>query len=303
MRFVKPLDEAPDPGPGPGSRPAGDPGGERHRRRCRQRGRRIPVRARRPGAVIHLGLPDRYLEHAEQSVQLAACGLDPAGITARVRTELDRSGPGPSCARARRSDEPGGRPGRAPSPAALVPVLLALVLVLVPTTLCRWHWAATPNAPIRTCWVPAPSTRYPPAGSIFAHYDRGWFSSRANAELALQPPVGRIPSRGPAHPDRQPHRAGPARLVQPRRASRRLARVHTRVEWVDTPGATAAARSSPPTSAPTAAALARLLVPAIEQPGVDDAYRLRSARTDRPGPLSPRHPAHWRSRSTSPPSS
>ena len=43
---------------------------------------------------IHLGLPDRYLEHAEQSVQLAACGLDAAGIAARVRTELDRFAPG-----------------------------------------------------------------------------------------------------------------------------------------------------------------------------------------------------------------
>ena len=36
---------------------------------------------------IHLGLPDRYLDHAEQSAQLADCGLDADGITARVRTE------------------------------------------------------------------------------------------------------------------------------------------------------------------------------------------------------------------------
>ena len=43
---------------------------------------------------IHLGLPDRYLDHAEQSAQLADCGLDAAGITARVRSEIDRFGLG-----------------------------------------------------------------------------------------------------------------------------------------------------------------------------------------------------------------
>ncbi len=37
---------------------------------------------------IHLGLPDRYVEHAEQSAQLAACGLDAEGITARIQEEL-----------------------------------------------------------------------------------------------------------------------------------------------------------------------------------------------------------------------
>jgi 1-deoxy-D-xylulose-5-phosphate synthase len=37
---------------------------------------------------IHLGLPDRYLEHAEHAAQLAACGLDPVGIATRVRGEL-----------------------------------------------------------------------------------------------------------------------------------------------------------------------------------------------------------------------
>jgi len=37
---------------------------------------------------IHLGLPDRYLDQAEHKDQLAACGLDAAGITARVTSEL-----------------------------------------------------------------------------------------------------------------------------------------------------------------------------------------------------------------------
>jgi 1-deoxy-D-xylulose-5-phosphate synthase len=37
---------------------------------------------------VHLGLPDLYLDQAEPEAQLAACGLDLAGITARVRGEL-----------------------------------------------------------------------------------------------------------------------------------------------------------------------------------------------------------------------
>jgi 1-deoxy-D-xylulose-5-phosphate synthase len=41
---------------------------------------------------IHLGLPDRYVEHAEHPAQLAACGLDAAGIAARVSAELDHLG-------------------------------------------------------------------------------------------------------------------------------------------------------------------------------------------------------------------
>ena len=45
---------------------------------------------------IHLGLPDRNVEHAEQPAQLAMCGLDAAGITARVYAELERLGLAPS---------------------------------------------------------------------------------------------------------------------------------------------------------------------------------------------------------------
>jgi 1-deoxy-D-xylulose-5-phosphate synthase len=45
-----------------------------------EHGQRVPC--------IHLGLPDRYIEHAEHSAQLAACGLDADSIAARVRTEL-----------------------------------------------------------------------------------------------------------------------------------------------------------------------------------------------------------------------
>ncbi len=42
---------------------------------------------------IHLGLPDRYVEHAEQSAQLAECGLDAEGITARIQEELRNIAP------------------------------------------------------------------------------------------------------------------------------------------------------------------------------------------------------------------
>ncbi len=37
---------------------------------------------------IHLGLPDRYIDHASHGAQLAACGLDAAGIVAAVRAAL-----------------------------------------------------------------------------------------------------------------------------------------------------------------------------------------------------------------------
>ena len=41
---------------------------------------------------IHLGLPDRNIEHAEHAEQLASCGLDATGIVASVRVELDGAG-------------------------------------------------------------------------------------------------------------------------------------------------------------------------------------------------------------------
>jgi 1-deoxy-D-xylulose-5-phosphate synthase len=37
---------------------------------------------------LHLGLPDRYIDHATHEAQLAACGLDAAGIEASVRSAL-----------------------------------------------------------------------------------------------------------------------------------------------------------------------------------------------------------------------
>ncbi|KHO63486.1 1-deoxy-D-xylulose-5-phosphate synthase [Pseudomonas flexibilis] len=39
--------------------------------------------------LLHLGLPDRYVEHAKPSEMLAECGLDEAGIEAAVRKRLD----------------------------------------------------------------------------------------------------------------------------------------------------------------------------------------------------------------------
>ncbi|MBK1722034.1 1-deoxy-D-xylulose-5-phosphate synthase [Thiocystis violacea] len=39
---------------------------------------------------LHLGLPDRYIEHAEHAEQLASVGLDAPGIIASLRAELDR---------------------------------------------------------------------------------------------------------------------------------------------------------------------------------------------------------------------
>lgn len=42
--------------------------------------------------LLHLGLPDRYIEHAEHAQQLAECGLDVAGISASLRTALGQLG-------------------------------------------------------------------------------------------------------------------------------------------------------------------------------------------------------------------
>jgi 1-deoxy-D-xylulose-5-phosphate synthase len=42
---------------------------------------------------VHLGLPDRYVDHAEHAQQLAACGLDAAGIQASVLDAFSRLWP------------------------------------------------------------------------------------------------------------------------------------------------------------------------------------------------------------------
>ncbi len=46
--------------------------------------------AGRPGtlSLLQLGLPDRFVEHGDHGGQLAACGLDPAGIEAAIRRKL-----------------------------------------------------------------------------------------------------------------------------------------------------------------------------------------------------------------------
>jgi len=41
-----------------------------------------------PMPLLHLGLPDRYIEHAKPSEMLAECGLDAAGIEAAIRQRL-----------------------------------------------------------------------------------------------------------------------------------------------------------------------------------------------------------------------
>ncbi|WP_460528426.1 1-deoxy-D-xylulose-5-phosphate synthase [Chitinimonas naiadis] len=38
--------------------------------------------------VLHLGLPDRYVDHGDPAIQLAECGLDAAGIEASIRKAL-----------------------------------------------------------------------------------------------------------------------------------------------------------------------------------------------------------------------
>ncbi|MFA5630250.1 MAG: 1-deoxy-D-xylulose-5-phosphate synthase [Porticoccaceae bacterium] len=43
------------------------------------------------GAVLQLGLPDRFVEHASHGQQLASVGLDAAGIEASIRTRLGKA--------------------------------------------------------------------------------------------------------------------------------------------------------------------------------------------------------------------
>jgi len=38
--------------------------------------------------ILHLGLPDYYVEHAKPDEMLAECGLDAAGIESAVRARL-----------------------------------------------------------------------------------------------------------------------------------------------------------------------------------------------------------------------
>ena len=40
--------------------------------------------------ILHLGLPDYYVEHAKPSEMLSECGLDAAGIEAAIRARLAR---------------------------------------------------------------------------------------------------------------------------------------------------------------------------------------------------------------------
>ncbi|QLF94421.1 1-deoxy-D-xylulose-5-phosphate synthase [Pseudomonas sp. ABC1] len=42
--------------------------------------------------LLHLGLPDRYVEHAKPAQMLAECGLDRQGITASIQTRLELLG-------------------------------------------------------------------------------------------------------------------------------------------------------------------------------------------------------------------
>ncbi|MFN3579025.1 MAG: transketolase C-terminal domain-containing protein, partial [Pseudomonas sp.] len=43
----------------------------------------------KPLAILNLGLPDLYVEHAKPAEMLAECGLDAAGIEAAIRSRLD----------------------------------------------------------------------------------------------------------------------------------------------------------------------------------------------------------------------
>jgi 1-deoxy-D-xylulose-5-phosphate synthase len=58
-------------------------GGRRFRGRARSR------RHRKPGRLLRLGIPDRFIEHGDQALLLAEIGLDRDGIVRAVRQSQD----------------------------------------------------------------------------------------------------------------------------------------------------------------------------------------------------------------------
>jgi 1-deoxy-D-xylulose-5-phosphate synthase len=42
--------------------------------------------------ILHLGLPDRFVDHGDQAQLLASIGLDKAGVLAAIRARLPGSG-------------------------------------------------------------------------------------------------------------------------------------------------------------------------------------------------------------------
>jgi 1-deoxy-D-xylulose-5-phosphate synthase len=43
--------------------------------------------------ILHLGLPDRFIDHGDPAVLLSMCGLDAKGIAASVRQRLSKGEP------------------------------------------------------------------------------------------------------------------------------------------------------------------------------------------------------------------
>jgi 1-deoxy-D-xylulose-5-phosphate synthase len=43
--------------------------------------------------ILHLGLPDRFIDHGDAGQLLAACGLDAKGIAAAIRKRFDKGEP------------------------------------------------------------------------------------------------------------------------------------------------------------------------------------------------------------------
>jgi 1-deoxy-D-xylulose-5-phosphate synthase len=43
--------------------------------------------------ILHLGLPDKFIDHGDAAVLLAQCGLDAKGIAASIRKRFDKGEP------------------------------------------------------------------------------------------------------------------------------------------------------------------------------------------------------------------
>ena len=151
-------------------------------------------------------------------------------------------------------------------------ITLGVILLLVATLLPLGLGASAQQA--YQDLLRSTAAALPPGWVLVEHYERGWFSSRANAELTRQPLPGQTPAgvsriRLDSRIDQGPWAWFKADLFPA------LTQVHTRVELLADP------LKVPPLLVTTTigadgSGLTRLLIPAADQSGAPDGYRLQS---------------------------
>jgi 1-deoxy-D-xylulose-5-phosphate synthase len=93
MRFVKPLDEALVLEPRAHARRAGDDRGKRRRGGAGSAVAEFLAAADVVVPLLHLGLPDAFIDHGDPALLLAQAGLDAKGIAASIAARHGRAKP------------------------------------------------------------------------------------------------------------------------------------------------------------------------------------------------------------------